>query len=315
MVARITRALLLVQALIASAFGWLVAQVLPAGLGWLGVPAALTLVIVVRGAIVGNNFLITARTRSRLPDTFRISRAAYCRLFLSEFAASMWSSSWSMPFRAFERRLPAHAEGLPVLLVHGYGCNSGYWDTMSRALLRANILHHAVSLEPVTAGIDDYVPQVHQALERLCTETGSRQAVLVCHSMGGLVARAYARRHGSSRLAQVITLGTPHFGTALAHFGVGLNSQQMHWTAGEQEGRCSAWLRELAATESEQLYRLFVSIWSHHDNIVSPQTSSRLPGARNIELHAIGHVALGLHARVAELVVEEVRRASVATLQ
>lgn len=307
MVARITRLLLLVQAIVAGGFGWLVAQPLPPGLGWLGVPAALLLVIAVRGAIVANNFLIAARTRSLLPDDFRISRPAFIRLFLTEFAASMWSSSWTMPFRAFERRVPAEPRGLPVLLVHGYGCNSGYWDAMSRALLRADILHHAVSLEPVTAGIDDYVPQLRQAVERLCSETASPSVILVCHSMGGLVARAYMRAYGDARVGRVITLGTPHRGTALAHFGVGLNSRQMCWTADEQEGLCSEWLRDLAASEDPGLYRRFVSIWSHHDNIISPQSSSRLAGAKNIELHAVGHVALALNHRVQQVVIDEVR--------
>ncbi|GIZ52443.1 lipase family alpha/beta hydrolase [Noviherbaspirillum aridicola] len=310
MVARITRLLLLFQAIVAGAFGWLVAQALPPGSGWLGAPAALALVVLVRGAIVANNFMIAARTRSHLPEHFRISRPAFIRLFLTEFAASMWSSSFTMPFRAFLRRIPEQPEGLPVLLVHGYGCNSGYWDAMSRALLHANILHHAVSLEPVTAGIDDYVPQVHEALERLCRETGSARAVLVCHSMGGLVARAYLRAHGAGRVARVITLGTPHRGTALAHFGVGLNSHQMRWTASEQEGLCSEWLRKLAAGEDPALYRRFVSIWSHHDNIISPQSSSRLERAKNIELHAVGHVALALDRRVQRLVIDEIRASS-----
>lgn len=309
MVARITRLLLLFQALVAAAFGWLVALQLPPGLDWLSVVAALLLVILLRGAIVGNNFLIAARTRSHLPEQFRIARRDYVRLFLVEFAASMWSSSWSMPFLTFERCIPEKTEGLPVLLVHGYGCNSGYWHAMSRALRKAGILHHAVSLEPVTAGIDDYVPQVHQAVTRLRRETGAARVILVCHSMGGLVARAYLRAHGHDCIGKVITLGTPHHGTALAHFGVGLNSHQMRWTASEQEGLCSDWLRELAASEDPGLYRLFVSIWSHHDNIISPQSSSRLDGARNIELHAVGHVALALNRRVQHLVVDEIRGA------
>lgn len=309
MVARITRLLLLIQALVAGAFGWLLTLRLPDNLDWLSMPGALLLVLAVRGAIVGNNFRIAARTRSLLPSQCRLSRLGRIRLFLSEFAASMWSSSWTMPFFAFERRAPTRADALPVLLIHGYGCNSGYWHGMSQALLRANILHHAVSLEPVTAGIDDYVPQVHLALERLCRETGSDRVVLVCHSMGGLVARAYIRAHGNGRLARVITLGTPHHGTALAHFGVGLNSRQMHWTASEQEGLCSDWLRQLAATETRCTYRRFVSIWSHHDNIVSPQTSSRLEDARNIELHAVGHVALALDARVQQHVIAEIKAA------
>lgn len=71
----------------------------------------------------------------------------------------------------------------------------------------------------------------------------------------------------------------------------------------------SAWLQQLAARESRQRYALFVSIYSHHDNIIAPQTSSHLPGARNIDIHGIGHVALGLNPRVQEIVIDEIRAA------
>jgi hypothetical protein len=57
------------------------------------------------------------------------------------------------------------------------------------------------------------------------------------------------------------------------------------------------------------VYALFVSIYSHHDNIIAPQTSSRLPGATNIELCGIGHVALAPHPAVQARVIDEIRRA------
>ncbi|MGH8807138.1 MAG: lipase, partial [Noviherbaspirillum sp.] len=97
---------------------------------------------------------------------------------------------------------------------------------------------------------------------------------------------------------------------ALAHFGVGLNTRQMRWTAAEQEGIASDWLCRLAAAEDESAYQLFVSIYSHHDNIISPQTSSHLPGAKNIEFHAIGHVALAFDPRIQAQVIREIREAS-----
>jgi triacylglycerol esterase/lipase EstA (alpha/beta hydrolase family) len=131
--------------------------------------------------------------------------------------------------------------------------------------------------------------------------------------MGGLVARAYLRDHGAARIARVITLGTPHRGTGLARFGAGDNSRQMQWTGSAIEGRCSAWLAELERREDPALRALFVSIYSHHDNIVSPQLSSSLPGAVNIEFNGIGHVALGLHPRVQREVIAAIRGTAGAT--
>ena len=310
MVSRITRFLLALQLLAAIALYFLFRHVWPGA----GIMSAVILsvlsVVLVRMAISINNFVMASRTRSKLPAQYRIGLWDTVRLFISEFSASMISSSWTMPFRGFSTRVPDQPQGLPVLLVHGYGCNSGYWHSMSKALSRAHVVHHAINMEPVVGSIDDYASQIHEAVDALSRETGQQQLVIVAHSMGGLATRAYLRDYGSAHVAKVITLGTPHHGTALAHFGVGINTQQMRWTATEEEGLASDWLRQLANEEDAQVYSLFVSIYSHHDNIISPQTSSHLDGAKNIDFHAIGHVALGMHPVIQGAVIREIRDTS-----
>lgn len=309
MIARITRILLLLQLLIAAGVSFALVRLLHFGIP-LAAMLGVGMVLLIRLTISANNFRIASRYRSTLPDHYQIDQWQACSLFAQEFYASMVSSSWTMPFLSFSKHVPEKPEGLPVLLIHGYGCNSGYWHSMSKALLRARVAHHAVDLEPVVGGIDEYVPIIRGAAERLCAELGRDRIIIVAHSMGGLAARAYLRAHGSSRIAKIITLGTPHHGTALAEFGVGLNTHQMRWSPAEQEGLCSDWLRELAADENPSMYRLFVSIYSHHDNIVSPQTSSHLEGARNIEFNAIGHVQLALDPRIQAQVISEIKNVS-----
>jgi triacylglycerol lipase len=306
MVSRITRILLALQFLIMiaivalSIYAWQVDNLVPALLLGVG------LVLLVRLLITANNFFITWRYRSETPDSLRIGWPDACRLFFGEFRASLLSSSWTMAFHRFTKRQAEDPVGLPVLLIHGYGCNSGYWHPMSKALAKARITHYAVDLEPVLLDIDGYVPLIHDAVESLCMETGYDRIVIVAHSMGGLATRAYLRDHGSERIAKVITLGTPHRGTGLANFGAGPNSRQMRWTGNAKTGTPSEWLRALAASENDAIRALFVSIYSHHDNIVSPQTSSHLAGATNIEFNGIGHVALGFHPAIQKCVIEEV---------
>jgi triacylglycerol esterase/lipase EstA (alpha/beta hydrolase family) len=306
MITRLTRLLIVLQ--LVAALGlcialiniWHVHNVVAASLIGIG------LVIIVRMTIIANNFYIASRYRNRSPDTPRLSLRQFSYLFGKEFFSSMLSSTWSMAFCSFEKRIADNPAGLPVLLIHGYGCNSGYWHPMSRALSRANITHYAIDLEPVFADIDDYVASIERALDMLRAETGHSKAIIVAHSMGGLVTRAYLRKYGARYVAKIITLGTPHRGTGLANFGKGLNSRQMQWQGNAAEGSPSDWLKRLEESETLETRALFVSIYSHHDNIVSPQISSHLNGATNIELSGIGHVSLAFNPLVQKTVIKEI---------
>jgi len=71
-------------------------------------------------------------------------------------------------------------------------------------------------------------------------------------------------------------------------------------------GAPSGWLAQLAASEAPETRALITSMYSHHDNIVAPQSSAHLPGARNIAFGGIGHVALASDARVLRQLVAEI---------
>jgi triacylglycerol lipase len=141
-------------------------------------------------------------------------------------------------------------------------------------------------------------------------ESEQELVILLAHSMGGLAARAYLCEHGAAHIAKIITLGVPHHGTGLADIGIGENSDQMRWTGKAGSGRPNDWLQQLAARENPAHYALFVNIYSYHDNIVAPQTSSCLPGARNIACHGIGHVALAFNPLTMAMVMEEIMATS-----
>jgi triacylglycerol esterase/lipase EstA (alpha/beta hydrolase family) len=271
-------------------------------LGWpASVAFGLAVLLLVRLAIAANNFLLSWHSGSITPPAHALNLRRAASLFLHEFNSSMLTSSWYM-LKPLGMRLQPDARGLPVLLIHGYACNSGYWLPMSKLLTRSRISHYGIDLEPPAASIDDFVPQVAAAVERLYVETGSKQVIILGHSMGGLVARAYLRRFGHARIARVVTLGTPHHGTALALFGPGSNAAQMR--------RDSEWLGALAASEANLQRTLFSSIYSVHDNIIAPQDSSELPGARNIVFGAIGHVALGRHPEIMRCALNEIEAAA-----
>jgi triacylglycerol lipase len=176
-------------------------------------------------------------------------------------------------------------------------CNAGVWTWLARYLIARGHPVRTVTLEPLFAQIENYATPLARRVDELAA--AGAPVILVGHSMGGLVCRAYARRFGGAKLVKIVTLGAPHDGSALAPIGHGADAQDMRPMA--------AWLRGLAASEAHGLAAPVVSIYSCHDNFVAPQDSSVLAGAKNVPLAGLGHLSLLLSRRVAALVDAELR--------
>ncbi len=301
MIASLTRAMIVLQMLTLAGIALLLQKF--AGLHW---PAALAassaLLLFGRAFIIVNNYFLSRALWQSMSDGSPAPRRKLAARIAQEFWCSMLC--W---FRLFPVGRPFVVSvdgdsGLPVLLLHGYGANSGFWKTYSHRLRAAGISHAAIDLEPILAGIDDYAAPIDRAVKSLCETCGTSQVILLCHSMGGLAARAWLRGCGSDRAARVITLGTPHFGSTLAGYGLGTNARQMLTAADHAD----SWITQLDTSEDAMRRSLFVSVGTRHDNIVSPQSSAVLPGATNITFDLVGHVALGFDAGVCERVVAEI---------
>ena len=184
----------------------------------------------------------------------------------------------------------------PILLVHGFGCSRGVWWLLRRRLEAAGHVVATVSLAPPYTSMGKLVPQLNQRIEEICAATGSKQVTLIAHSMGGLICRSYLARHGIERVDRLFTLATPHAGSVIARLGLGQNSREM--TPG------SLWLRDMA---TEVIKIPAVSLRNAYDNYVMPQDNQRLPGARDVELPAVGHIAMLYDVRVARLLLDLLR--------
>src|SRR3982751_6019090 len=130
---------------------------------------------------------------------------------------------WRQPFRmnAVPDQLapPSGIRGRRgVVFVHGFFCNRGLWTPWLRRVQAGGRAFVAVNLEPVFGSIDDYALQIDEAVRQVTEATGL-PPLLVCHSMGGLAARAWLKRmRAEDRAFHVVTIGTPHRGTWLARF-------------------------------------------------------------------------------------------------
>lgn len=181
-----------------------------------------------------------------------------------------------------------HAGRTPVVLIHGYHCSRGVWWWLRRRLEAAGWPVATINLEPVYAGIDDYVEPLARRIDAVRAATGAARVILVGHSMGGLVARAYLRRHGPACVARLVTLGTPHRGSALARIAPGRNARQM------EPG--NDWLRRLG---EEAPGVDTVVLYSPHDNYVVPQALLEFPGVPQQRIDGVGHLAMLFSPRVA----------------
>ena len=177
-----------------------------------------------------------------------------------------------------------------VVFVHGFFCNRGLWTPWLKRLQGGGHAFVAVNLEPLFASIDDYAGQIDAAVQQVRQASGM-PPLLVCHSMGGLAARAWLKQmKASARVYHVVTIGTPHRGTWLARFGHGQNGRQMRLH--------SSWQAQLDEGMPDDWNALFTCWYSNGDNIVFPASNATLPGADNRLVRGAGHVQLAFEPQV-----------------
>jgi triacylglycerol lipase len=191
------------------------------------------------------------------------------------------------------RRMPGHGPGnprdVPVLFLHGLVDNRSVFLRLRTTLARRGFTSLLNMNYPVlTADIPAAARQLAEVVERICIRTGYERINLVSHSMGGLIGRYYVQRlGGDARVAVLVTLATPHAGTAAARL--------LPYGIVRQLRPESPLIAELAAPAPGCRTRI-VSIYSDHDVMVVPSVSGRLDHAdldvRNVLLPGAGHHTL-----------------------
>ena len=239
--------------------------------------------------------LVALRTIGSRDPSPRPGWADLVRAWVKETIFDLVVFGWRQPFRW--REVPDQPEcdlpGSPrrgAVFIHGFACNRGFWTPWLKRMRQKGQPFIAVNLEPVSGAIDLYAPIIDDAVSRMTAATGL-PPVLVCHSMGGLAARAWlAGSCAHERVDHVITIGVPHRGTWLARFSRLTNGRQM------QIG--SEWLRALSQAEDAQSRTRFICWYSNCDNVVFPVSTATLPGADNRFVPGMAHVDLAFDARV-----------------
>lgn len=263
---------------------------------WLSVLALAPLLM--PGWVIALELLCAAQLAGCQDRGLKLRGWHWLRTWWAEWRLNLTVFAWRQPFAW--RQLPdssgAHRDQSPIVFVHGYLCNRGFWLPWLRVCRGLGRPYVTVNLEPLFASIDDYVPAIEAAVRRAEALTG-RPPVLVGHSMGGLAIRAWIASQSAThprRWLAAVTLGSPHAGTWLARWSRTENGLQM------RQG--SDWLVQLR--EREQAlggaapHEAFLCWSSATDNAVFPADTATLPGADNRRVAAAGHIELAYLPRV-----------------
>jgi len=191
------------------------------------------------------------------------------------------------------------AARIPVLLVHGLVDNASIFSVMQRSLRRRGFAHVCGwNYSPLLTDVARGAADLGAHIERICQQTGYDRVHVVGHSLGGLISRYHVQRQGGDRRVEsLMTLGTPHEGSVLAHVGPTPLIRQL------RPG--SPVLRELAEP-APGVRTPITAVYSDLDQMVLPTRSGRCDhpdlAARNVLVRGIGHMSLPRH----RLVVDEV---------
>ncbi len=257
----------------------------------------LGLALLVRLIIIMLTFLLARTPLSPPGMAFGALAAEYfAAVYLFSYALIRSTPSFAAP--------ETEDDQLPILFVHGFSCNAGFWTRYLHQFRQSWGGHLAtVNLEPVFGRIEDYASVISSRIGELQNRSGQTHCLIVCHSMGGLATRHLLRNETErERVAGVITLGTPHSGTLLAQFAMAENSSQMR--------RLSAWLTRLKQDEAGYTLPPVEALVGTHDNIVSPQECAAYDYATNTYMTGISHLAMALNHNVMDWTLARCERLS-----
>ena len=221
------------------------------------------------------------------------------RAWVAEWRLSVQIFGWQIPFQ--ERAEPdgldvgklgaQSTDQVGVVLVHGYFCNRAVWNSWLRSLRAQGIPCAAMTLEPAHGHpVDAMVKDLDGCVKTMVGLTG-RAPLLVAHSMGGLVVRAWLKTLTVQERAQyvghVVTVATPHHGTWLAWFAHRLPAVDMREHSG--------WIEALGEPPADVRFTCWAS---RSDNIVFPSNLAVLAGHASHVVDDAAHMQLLFDERV-----------------
>lgn len=188
------------------------------------------------------------------------------------------------------------SDGQPILMVNGYLSFGSTWHTQRQKLVQAGFGPIYTMNVGTGKSIITYAKQIQEKVRNIQEKTGKNDLILIGHSKGGLVSSYYATHLAAltnAHITDVVTIGSPLAGTALASLAPGYDAQEMR-----SDAPFHRVLRQDIAAHPEIR---FWQIASEADEVV-PLSSALLEqnSSRQLVLKDMGHLGLVFSSRVAD---------------
>ncbi|MFC1850175.1 esterase/lipase family protein [candidate division CSSED10-310 bacterium] len=173
---------------------------------------------------------------------------------------------------------------LPILFIHGWGASSSNFLYLASSLMKKGFIHQEFfNYASFRQDIETSARQLSEAVNEVLNKYNCQQLILICHSMGGLVARYYIQALAADqKIGPIITLGSPHSGTRLGYIGFGDAARQM--------SPSSKFILGLKDIEEKSFKQAFYSLWSPIDAAIIPAFHAQF--GKNQYSLCFGHVEM-----------------------
>ena len=205
---------------------------------------------------------------------------------------ALYPTSFWRRLRQIRARLP-NAPSLPSFWFTACYHNVSAWTLYRRWLKAAGFTNiHVMHYSSFNRTFDQLLENLGQLVAEVRRRFPDKQPILIGHSLGGLLSRAFVQsEENSTKIGGVITLGTPHQGSKMAALGPGRLAQSLIY-----RGPLIEAMEKDGAMDTPPPC---VVLYSPIDNMVLPNHALQTTTAGWVhqETSPISHVAMLYHKR------------------
>lgn len=214
-------------------------------------------------------------------EDFEVSDQPPHRSVLKEALAVLaWGAMYPFGIRRSDRRTRRRSEQRTIVFVHGYLSNPAAFLPLSlylRSMGKKQVLSFRYGAR---TGVERAAKELKEFLRE---KVRGGRVDLVCHSLGGVIARVYLTELGGYRkVDRCITLGSPLRGT--------YNAYWVNTNVGKELRPDSALMKRIAARRNAAGKVKFTSIVGGTDNIVIPRVFAA--DEDTVHVPDVGHMGL-----------------------